>query len=70
MPERSWRVRAIDMRLWATRMTDPYTKIEMMALADVYDQRADLGGSQYLRRLSLRLPRGPRSSRLRQASTI
>jgi hypothetical protein len=41
MPERSWRVRAIDMRLWAARMNDPYTKIEMMALADVYDQRAE-----------------------------
>jgi hypothetical protein len=50
MPERSWRVRAIDMRLWATRMTDPYTKIEMMALADVYDQRAES------RRITIRPP--------------
>ena len=41
MSDKSWRCRAIEMRLWATKVTDPYTKIEMMALADVYDQRAE-----------------------------
>jgi hypothetical protein len=29
------------MRLWATKVTDPYTKIEMMALADLYDRKAE-----------------------------
>jgi hypothetical protein len=41
MAERSWRCRAINMRLWATKVTDPYTKIEMMALADLYDRKAE-----------------------------
>jgi hypothetical protein len=39
MSDKSWRCRAIEMRLWATKVTDPYTKIEIMALADLYDRK-------------------------------
>jgi hypothetical protein len=42
MAEESWRRRAADMRLWATEVRDPYTRIEMMALADSYQRRAEL----------------------------
>jgi hypothetical protein len=41
MGDRTWRCLAIDMRLWAAKVRDPYTRIEMMALADLYDQKAD-----------------------------
>jgi hypothetical protein len=39
---RLWRYRAIDMRVWAARVRDPYTKIEMMALADMYERKAEV----------------------------
>ena len=41
MTEKSWGRRAADMRLWATEVSDPYTRIEMIALADIYQRRAE-----------------------------
>src|SRR6476660_1448094 len=43
MNSKAWQCRAIDMRLWATKVSDPYTQIEMMALADLYDRKASYG---------------------------
>ena len=40
MTEKSWRRRAANMRLWATEVRDPYTRIEMMALAEAYELTA------------------------------
>ena len=44
MTEKAWGRRAADMRLWATEVSDPYTRIEMIALADIYERRADRPG--------------------------
>ena len=41
MSEKSWRRRAADIRSWATEVRNPYTRIEMMALAEIYERRAE-----------------------------
>jgi hypothetical protein len=46
MTDKSWRRRAADMRLWATEVEDPYTRIEMIALAEAYEQRAERSAGQ------------------------
>ena len=71
MISKAWQCRAIDMRLWATKVKDPYTQIEMMALADLYDRRAE-PRRPVLPPLSRReaARRVPSSSRLLHASII